>query len=115
MINPLPMTLDECDGIARDVILVTGDAYVDHPAWGVAAIGRWLEDHGFTVGVIAQPDWQDPRAFEVLGRPNLFFGVTAGNMDSMVNHYTSARRPRLARLPRHALAHLRPVPRSQRA
>ena len=94
MINPLPMTLDECDGIARDVILVTGDAYVDHPAWGVAAIGRWLEEHGFTVGVIAQPDWQDPRAFEVLGRPNLFFGVTAGNMDSMVNHYTSARRPR---------------------
>ncbi len=94
MNNPLPMTLDECDGVARDVILVTGDAYVDHPAWGVAAIGRWLEDHGFSVGIIAQPDWEDPRAFEVLGRPNLFFGVTAGNMDSMVNHFTSARKPR---------------------
>jgi len=94
MLTPLPMTLDECNGEPRDIILVTGDAYVDHPAWGVAAIGRWLEDHGFSVGIIAQPDWQDPSAFQVLGRPNLFFGVTAGNMDSMVNHFTSARRPR---------------------
>lgn len=89
----LPMTPEEAGG-PLDVVLVTGDAYVDHPAWGVAAIGRWLEAHGFSVGVIAQPDWEDPDAFRVLGRPRLFFGVTAGNMDTMVNKYTAARRLR---------------------
>ncbi len=88
------MSLEETDGTPLDVILVTGDAYVDHPSWGVAAIGRWILDHGFTVGVIAQPDWEDPEAFSVLGRPNLFFGVTAGNMDTMVNKYTAAKRLR---------------------
>jgi uncharacterized radical SAM protein YgiQ len=89
----LPMTADEAGG-ELDVVLVTGDAYVDHPSWGVAAIGRWLQAHGFTVGVIAQPDWEDPEAFRVLGRPRLFFGVTAGNMDTMVNKYTASRRLR---------------------
>ncbi|MCB9766215.1 MAG: YgiQ family radical SAM protein [Alphaproteobacteria bacterium] len=91
----LPMTLDEVEE-PLDVILVTGDAYVDHPSWGVAAIGRWLEAHGFSVGIIAQPAWEDPDAFRVLGRPRLFFGVTAGNMDTMVNKYTASRRLRSA-------------------
>ncbi len=88
------MTREEAGGRQLDIILVTGDAYVDHPGWGVAAIGRWLEDNGFSVGIIAQPDWTDPEAFSVLGRPKLFMGITAGNMDSMVNHYTASRRIR---------------------
>jgi uncharacterized radical SAM protein YgiQ len=77
-----------------DVILVTGDAYVDHPSFGMAIIGRVLEAQGFRVGIISQPDWHSAEAFKVLGRPNLFFGVTAGNMDSMVNRYTADRRIR---------------------
>jgi uncharacterized radical SAM protein YgiQ len=90
----LPMTADESKGKPLDIILVSGDAYVDHPGWGVALIGRWLELHGFRVGVIAQPDWRSPSAFEELGRPRLFFGVTAGNMDSMVNRFTASRHVR---------------------
>jgi uncharacterized radical SAM protein YgiQ len=89
----LPMTPEEAGG-ELDVILVTGDAYVDHNSFGVALIGRWLEAHGFRVGVIAQPTWDGPEGFAILGRPRLFFGVTSGNMDSMVNHYTAARRIR---------------------
>jgi uncharacterized radical SAM protein YgiQ len=77
-----------------DVIIVTGDAYVDHPSFGMAIIGRVLEAQGFKVGIIAQPDWQSTRDFEALGEPRLFFGVTGGNMDSMVNRYTSDRRVR---------------------
>ena len=80
---------DECD-----IIVVTGDAYVDHPSFGMAIIGRLLERHGFRVGIISQPDWQSASAFSALGRPRLFFGITAGNMDSMVNRYTSERRVR---------------------
>jgi uncharacterized radical SAM protein YgiQ len=80
---------DECD-----IVLVTGDAYVDHPSFGMAIVGRLLEAQGFRVGIIAQPDWSDAEAFRALGRPKLFFGVTAGNMDSMVNRYTSDRRLR---------------------
>jgi uncharacterized radical SAM protein YgiQ len=80
---------DQCD-----IIIVTGDAYVDHPSFGMAIIGRVLEGQGFKVGIIAQPDWHSTRDFEVLGAPRLFFGVTAGNMDSMVNRYTSDRRVR---------------------
>jgi uncharacterized radical SAM protein YgiQ len=80
---------DECD-----IIIVTGDAYVDHPSFGMAIIGRLLEAQGFRVGIIAQPDWQSADAFRALGRPKLFFGITAGNMDSMVNRYTSDRRRR---------------------
>jgi uncharacterized radical SAM protein YgiQ len=94
MRHPLPMTLEETNGKPLDIILITGDAYVDHPSWGVSAIGRWVESHGFTVGIIAQPDWEDPDSFRTLGRPNLFFGVTAGNMDTMVNKYTAAKRLR---------------------
>lgn len=79
---------------ACDVILVTGDAYIDHPSFGAALIGRVLEEQGFRVGVIAQPDWRSAEAFKVLGQPAIMFGITAGNMDSMVNHYTSERRIR---------------------
>jgi len=77
-----------------DVIVVTGDAYVDHPSFGMAIIGRMLEAQGFRVGIIAQPDWRSTQDFERLGKPNLFFGITAGNMDSMVNRYTSDKRIR---------------------
>jgi uncharacterized radical SAM protein YgiQ len=77
-----------------DIIIVTGDAYVDHPSFGMAIIGRVLEAQGFKVGIIAQPDWQSTQDFEALGAPRLFFGVTGGNMDSMVNRYTSDRRVR---------------------
>jgi len=77
-----------------DVIIVTGDAYVDHPSFGMAVIGRTLEAQGFRVGIIAQPDWQSKEAFMALGKPNLFFGVAAGNMDSMINRYTADRRLR---------------------
>jgi len=93
----LPVSRAEMDALgwdSCDVILVTGDAYVDHPSFGMALIGRVLEAQGFRVGIIAQPDWHGPEAFAVLGRPNLFFGITAGNMDSMVNRYTADRRIR---------------------
>lgn len=93
----LPMSRHEMDQLgwdSCDVILVTGDAYIDHPSFGVAIIGRLLEAQGFRVGVISQPDWRSPEPFQALGRPNLFFGVTAGNMDSMVNRYTADRRLR---------------------
>ncbi|HKJ77009.1 MAG TPA: YgiQ family radical SAM protein [Gammaproteobacteria bacterium] len=93
----LPMSREEMDDLgwdSCDVILVTGDAYIDHPSFGAAVIGRLLEAQGFRVGIIAQPDWRDAEAFAALGRPNLFFGVTAGNMDSMVNRYTADRKVR---------------------
>ena len=93
----LPMSRAEMDLLgwdSCDVIVVTGDAYVDHPSFGMAIIGRVLEAQGFRVGIIAQPDWHSAEPFAALGRPNLFFGVTAGNMDSMVNRYTSDRRVR---------------------
>jgi uncharacterized radical SAM protein YgiQ len=81
-------------GDSCDIIIVTGDAYVDHPSFGMALVGRLLESHGFRVGILAQPDWRSADAFRSLGRPNLMFGVTAGNMDSMVNRYTSDRKIR---------------------
>ncbi len=93
----LPCTREEMDDLgwdACDIILVTGDAYVDHPSFGMAVIGRVLEAQGFRVGIIAQPDWTSADDFARLGRPNLFWGVTAGNMDSMVNRYTSDRKIR---------------------
>ncbi len=77
-----------------DVIIVTGDAYVDHPSFGMAIIGRLLEAQGFRVGIIAQPQWHDKEAFMALGKPNLFFGVTSGNMDSMINRYTADKKLR---------------------
>ena len=77
-----------------DIVIVTGDAYVDHPSFGMAIVGRLLEAQGFRVGIIAQPDWRSKDAFMALGRPNLFFGIAAGNMDSMINRYTADRKVR---------------------
>ena len=93
----LPMSREEMDLLGWDqcdVILVTGDAYVDHPSFGMAIVGRVLEAQGFRVGIIAQPDWRSTADFERLGAPALFFGITAGNMDSMVNRYTADKRVR---------------------
>lgn len=93
----LPMSRREMDTLgwdSCDIIIVTGDAYVDHPSFGMAVIGRLLEAQGFRVGIIAQPDWRSKDAFEALGKPNLFFGVAAGNMDSMINRYTADKKVR---------------------
>ena len=86
--------MDELGWDSCDVVLVTGDAYVDHPSFGMALVGRLLERHGFRVGILDQPDWRSAEPFRALGRPNLMWGVTAGNMDSMVNRYTSDRKIR---------------------
>ena len=86
--------MDDLGWDACDIIIVTGDAYVDHPSFGMAIIGRLLESQGFRVGIISQPDWRSADDFRKLGKPNLFYGVAAGNMDSMVNHYTADRKPR---------------------
>ena len=93
----LPVSKDEMRrrGINElDVIIVTGDAYVDHPAYGAAVIGRVLEAEGFTVGIIAQPGWHDTKDFTALGKPRLFFGITSGNVDSMVANYSAGKRRR---------------------
>jgi uncharacterized radical SAM protein YgiQ len=93
----LPMSRDEMDQLgwdSCDIIIITGDAYVDHPSFGMAIIGRLLEAQGFRVGIIAQPDWQSAEPFKALGKPNLFFGIAAGNMDSMINRYTADRKIR---------------------
>ncbi|MFU8858430.1 MAG: YgiQ family radical SAM protein [Deferrisomatales bacterium] len=95
--SPAPGFLPESPehpGDVFDVVLVTGDAYVDHPAFGAALVGRYLEARGYRVGILAQPDWTSPEAFRRFGRPRLLFGVTAGNLDSMVAHYTPDRRRR---------------------
>jgi uncharacterized radical SAM protein YgiQ len=93
----LPTSRQEMDALgwdSCDVVLVSGDAYIDHPSFGAALIGRLLEAQGFRVGIVAQPAWKSVDAFAALGRPNVMFGITAGNMDSMVNRYTSDRRLR---------------------
>ena len=93
----LPMTREQARDRGwdeLDVVLVTGDAYVDHPAFGAAVIGRVLESQGYRVGIVSQPDWRKVDDFRRLGRPRLFWGITAGAMDSMVNHFTSAKRKR---------------------
>jgi len=94
----LPISLKEAQKRgweSFDVILISGDTYIDHPAFGNAVIGRIIEKSGLRVGIVPQPNWQDDlRDFKKLGRPRLFFGVTAGSMDSMVNHYTANRRLR---------------------
>jgi len=93
----LPMSREEMDILgwdSCDIIIITGDAYVDHPSFGMAIIGRLLEAQGFRVGILAQPNWHNVDDFQRLGRPNLFFGIASGNMDSMVNHYTSDRKRR---------------------
>lgn len=93
----LPMSRAEMDVLgwdSCDVILITGDAYIDHPSFGMALVGRLLEQQGFRVGIISQPNWHSAEDFRALGRPNLYFGITAGNMDSMVNRYTADRKIR---------------------
>ena len=93
----LPITKQEMEerGISQlDFVYVTGDAYVDDSSFGPAIISRLLESRGYTVGIIAQPDWKDERSIQALGEPRLAFLVSAGNMDSMVNHYTVARKRR---------------------
>lgn len=88
----LPMSREEMDELgwdSCDIIIVTADAYVDHPSFGMAVVGRLLEAQGFRVGIISQPQWSDAEAFKTLGQPNLFFGVTGGNMDSLINRYTA--------------------------
>lgn len=93
----LPTTRAEMDALgwdSCDIVIVSGDAYVDHPSFGMAVIGRMLENQGFRVGIIAQPDWTSAEPFRALGQPNLFWGVTAGNMDSMINRYTADRKLR---------------------
>jgi uncharacterized radical SAM protein YgiQ len=93
----LPMTRTEMQALgwdSCDIILITGDAYIDHPSFGMALIGRVLEAQGFRIGIISQPDWHSAEPFRALGKPNLYFGVTAGNMDSMINRYTADRKIR---------------------
>ena len=96
-LKALPMTRAEMDGLGieqLDFVYVIGDAYIDHPSFGPAIISRVLESRGYSVGMIAQPDWHSAEEFKKLGRPRLAFLVSAGNMDSMVNHYTSAKKRR---------------------
>jgi uncharacterized radical SAM protein YgiQ len=81
--------MDELGWDSCDIIIVCGDAYVDHPSFGMAIMGRLLEAQGFRVGLICQPDWNDLDAFKALGKPNLYFAVSAGNMDSLINKYTA--------------------------
>lgn len=95
--SPLPMTAEEVaargwDGV--DVVFVTGDAYVDHPSFAMALLGRLMEDEGYRVAILSQPDWHSCRPWQTFGRPRLCFAVSAGNMDSMLNHYTAARKVR---------------------
>src|SRR5262245_31761937 len=93
----LPTTAEEIRARswdAADVVFVTGDAYVDHPSFAMAVLGRVLESHGFRVAILPQPDWKSAEAWRALGRPRLFYAVSAGNMDSMINHYTANRKRR---------------------
>ena len=93
----LPMSATEMQALGwdeLDILIITGDAYVDHPSFGAAMIGRVLEKEGYRVGIIAQPDWTQVQSLEVMGRPRLFVGITAGNLDSMLSNYTAARHKR---------------------
>ena len=95
--RPLPMTAEEMRERGwdeMDVVIVTGDAYIDHPSFAMAILGRVLEAAGFRVGIISQPDWKNCHDWRRFGRPRLFFGISAGNMDSMINHYTANRKVR---------------------
>jgi len=90
----LAATKDELKGREADIIIVTGDAYIDHPSFGAAMIGRVLEKAGYTVGILSMPDWRNPESITALGRPRLFFGVTSGNVDSMLSLYTAFKKRR---------------------
>ena len=94
---PLPMSMKEAKTRGwdqLDVVFVTGDAYIDHPSFAMAILGRTLEAAGFRVGIVSQPDWRNCNDWRRFGRPRLFFGISAGNMDSMINHYTANRKVR---------------------
>lgn len=96
-VEPLPMTMAEASRAGWrdvDVVFVTGDAYVDHPSFAMALLGRLLQAGGYRVGILSQPDWRNADAFRTFGRPRLFFAISAGNMDSMINHYTANRKVR---------------------
>jgi radical SAM superfamily enzyme YgiQ (UPF0313 family) len=93
----LPLSKDDVRNrgwVELDIIFVSGDAYVDHPAWAAAILGRYLEYKGYRVGIIAQPDWRNLKDISQLGAPRLFFAVSAGNLDSMVSHYTADKKKR---------------------
>lgn len=95
--KPLPMTMEEARARGWDeidVVFVTGDAYIDHPSFAMAILGRVLESAGFRVGIVSQPDWRSADAWRTFGKPKLFFAISAGNMDSMINHYTANRKVR---------------------
>jgi uncharacterized radical SAM protein YgiQ len=95
----LPTTAEEMRALGwdqPDVVLVSGDAYIDHPSFAAAILGRWLEKNGFRVAILAQPDWKSAEPWRALGRPRLFYGVSAGNMDSLINHYTANKKRRNA-------------------
>ena len=95
--NALPMSMEEAKARGwdeLDVVIVTGDAYIDHPSFAMSILGRVLEAAGYRVGIISQPDWQSCEPWKRFGRPRLFFGISAGNMDSMINHYTANRKVR---------------------
>src|SRR4029077_14992851 len=95
--SPLPMSAAEMKSrgwTSVDIVCVTGDAYVDHPSFAMALLGRLLEDEGFRVAILSQPDWHSCDAWRTFGKPRLFFAISAGNMDSMINHYTANRKVR---------------------
>ena len=95
--KPLPMTMAEATERGwdeLDVVIITGDAYIDHPSFAMAILGRTLEAGGFKVGIVSQPDWRSCDAWKTFGKPRLFFAISAGNMDSMINHYTANRKVR---------------------
>src|SRR5215831_3636888 len=94
---PLPMTgaeMHERGWDAVEIVFVTGDAYIDHPSFAMALLGRLLEDEGFRVAILSQPDWHSAEPWRTFGQPRLFFAISAGNMDSMINHYTANRKVR---------------------
>jgi uncharacterized radical SAM protein YgiQ len=95
--QPLPMSMDEARARGwdeLDVVIITGDAYIDHPSFAMSILGRTLEAAGFRVGIVSQPDWHSCADWQRFGRPRLFFGISAGNMDSMINHYTANKKVR---------------------
>ena len=94
---PLPLSMEEAKARGweeLDVVFVTGDAYIDHPSFAMSILGRVLEAAGYRVGIVSQPDWHSCEAWKRFGRPRLFFGISAGNMDSMINHYTANKKVR---------------------
>ena len=95
--KPLPMSMEEAHARGwdeLDIVFISGDAYIDHPSFAAAILGRVLESAGFRVGIVAQPDWRSCEPWRTFGKPKLFFAISAGNMDSMINHYTANRKVR---------------------